>query len=189
MTQRMHRIDFRPHGKIEGSSLIEVLMAIIILTFGLLGLAALQGKANTAELEAYQRGQALVLLQDMSSRIESNISNIASYGTDVASPVGVGATDASDCISLADRAAIDLCEWSKELKGASEMSNKGTIIEGRGCIETITANTEYRVSVAWQGIGDTSVSNITACGSGSYDSAASRRAVTTIVRVPNMAAS
>ena len=62
MTQRMHRIDFRPHGKIEGSSLIEVLMAIIILTFGLLGLAALQGKANTAELEAYQRGQALIFL-------------------------------------------------------------------------------------------------------------------------------
>jgi len=192
MKRLFHPLPSIPFRKISGTSLIEVLMAIVILTFGLLGLAALQGKANTAELEAYQRGQALILLQDMTSRIENNVTNVANYVTGTAAPLGVGTTDEADCSTLANRAAIDLCEWSKELKGASEASgssNKGAMIDGRGCVEIVTTGTEYKVSVVWQGIGKTMSPATTSCGSGSYDSNESRRAVTTVVRIPDLAAS
>lgn len=175
----------------SGTSLIEILISLVILTFGLLGLAALQGRANTAELEAYQRGQALILMQDMVSRIENNVSSVASYVTGATAPVGAGLADAADCTTLGNRAATDLCEWSKTLKGSSEVvgtSNKGAMIDGRGCVETITAGREYRVSVVWQGMGKIANPTTTTCGNGSYDSSESRRAVTTIIRIPDLTA-
>jgi type IV pilus assembly protein PilV len=55
-----------------GFSLIEVLVTIGILMVGLLGLAALQTNATMAEMEAYQRSQALVLVQDLADRIAAN---------------------------------------------------------------------------------------------------------------------
>ena len=169
----------------RGTSMLEVLVTILILAVGMLGLAALQGQAHTSELESYQRGQALVLLQDMSSRMEGNISNAANY---VTAAIGTGATDAADCTSLGSRAAIDLCEWSKALKGSSETSGgtkSGAMINGRGCVATTGTTNEYMVSVVWQGLNATAIP-ATTCGQNSYDSEASRRAVTMIIRVPDL---
>ncbi|HYD79732.1 MAG TPA: type IV pilus modification protein PilV [Paucimonas sp.] len=174
----------------RGTSLLEVLMTIIIMSFGLLGLAALQAKAYTAEFESYQRGQALILLADMVSRMENNTADIAGYKT--TDPLGTGATDSADCTSLTTRASIDKCEWSKAVKGASEKtsggSNQGAMIDARGCIQETTAGTEYLVSVVWQGQSATSAP-ATTCGSGLYDADNTRRAVTTVVRVADLAAS
>jgi type IV pilus assembly protein PilV len=179
-------------GAARGTSLIEVLMAIFVLTIGLLGLAGLQGKANTAELESYQRGQALILLQDMATRMENNTGDVTAYATGAAAPLGTGATDAAACASEASRAAIDKCEWSKALKGASETLatvKQGAMINGRGCIEEVTAGREYTVSVVWQGLAKTSTPSTTACGAGSYDSVETRRVITTTVRIPDLTAS
>ena len=63
----------------RGFTMIEVLVTIAILMIGLLGLAALQTNATVAELEAYQRSQALVLVQDMADRISANKANADSY--------------------------------------------------------------------------------------------------------------
>lgn len=190
MSQSNHRTILHHSGANRGTSLIEVLMAIFILTFGLLGLAALQGKASSAELESYQRGQALILLQDMVSRMENNTANAASYVT--ATALGTGATDAANCNAGTTRAAIDQCEWSKALKGASETkgtARQGAMINGRGCIEVKVAAKEYTVAVVWQGFAKTIAPTTTACGSDAYDSADTRRAVTSIVRVADLAAS
>jgi type IV pilus assembly protein PilV len=179
-------------GAARGTSLIEVLMAIFVLTIGLLGLAGLQGKANTAELESYQRGQALILLQDMATRMENNTADAAAYATGATTPLGTGATDAGTCTSEGTRAAVDKCEWSKALKGASETRatvKQGAMINGRGCIEEVIAGREYTVSVVWQGLAKTSAPATTDCGDGSYDSAETRRAITTTVRIPDLTAS
>ena len=45
-----------------GFNLLEVLVALFIITVGLLGLAGMQVAAQQAELEAYQRAQAMVLM-------------------------------------------------------------------------------------------------------------------------------
>ena len=172
----------------RGTSMLEVLVTILILAIGMLGLAALQGQAHTSELESYQRGQALVLLQDISGRMEGNINNAANY---VTGALGTGATDASDCTSLGTRAAIDLCEWSKALKGSSEVkggSNKGAMIDGRGCVQTTAVADTYLVSVVWQGLSATQGPAST-CGQNLYDSEPTRRAVTTLIRIPNLSGS
>jgi len=174
----------------RGSSMLEILVTLLILAIGMLGLAALQGQAHTAELESYQRGQALVLLQDVSSRMEGNLANAAGY---VTTGVGTGATDAADCTTLASRAAIDLCEWSKALKGSSETKGgstvkQGAMIDGRGCVAATAVANVYTLSVVWQGLNKT-VAPSTACGQNLYDSEATRRAVTMTFRVPTLSGS
>lgn len=172
----------------RGTSMLEILITLLILAIGMLGLAALQGRAHTSEMESYQRGQALVLLRDMGSRIEGNLNNAASY---VTSGVGTGVTDASDCTTLGTRAAIDLCDWSKAIKGTSEKkggANQGAMIDGRGCVATTATANVYLVSVVWQGLSAT-VAPSTTCGQNLYDSEATRRAVTMTVRIPDLAGS
>lgn len=172
----------------RGTSMLEILITILILTVGMLGLAALQGKAFTSELESYQRGQALILLQDIYSRMEGNMGDAASYIT--ASAQGTGATDEAVCTDLLTRAAIDQCEWSKALKGSSETkggSTQGAMINGRGCVATTETNV-YLISVVWQGLNATAAP-ATACGKDSYDSEATRRAVTMPFRVPTLSGS
>lgn len=169
----------------RGTSLIEVLVTVVIIVVGLLGMAGLQVRSQTLELESYQRGQALILLQDMVDRMNGNAANAASY---VTTSVGTGTTDNANCSSLGTRAAVDLCEWSKALKGSSEVVggvSKGAMINGRGCVTAVTAGVSYRVAVAWQGMSQT-VTPVSTCGANSYDSEASRRAVTAIVQVPDL---
>ena len=193
MRQTIDQMKYRVLRRSGGTSLLEVLMAIVILTFGLLGLAALQGKAHTAELESYQRGQALILMQDIVSRINANTVNVAAYVTASNAPLGTGAADAANCVAEATLAARDRCEWSKALKGASEKitdtsAKVGGMIDGRGCVEATANLREYQVSIVWKSMSEGADQSWVTCGSASYTPALSRRAVTTIVQIPDLTA-
>ena len=59
-----------PH---RGFSMIEVLVALLIIVLELLGLAGLQVRMQQAEFESYQRAQAVILLQDMVERIRDGL--------------------------------------------------------------------------------------------------------------------
>jgi type IV pilus assembly protein PilV len=162
----------------QGVSMIEVLVALLILTIGLLGVAGIQTQMQTSQLEAYQRSQAVVLMQDMIDRINANRKNVASYVT--ASPVGTSTT--LDCSAPATIAAKDLCAWSDLLLGAAEVTggNKvGAMIGARGCVSLPVATMPRQaiVSVVWQGITPTLAPAATSCGSGSYGNEATRRAM------------
>jgi type IV pilus assembly protein PilV len=173
----------------RGTSLIEVLVTIVILAFGLLGLAGLQTRMQISEVEAYQRSQALILLDDMASRISVNRTMAANYVT--ASALGAG----MPCPTVAaTRTEIDKAAWCRALQGAAEVTagggNTGAMIGGRGCVEALPGN-EYMITVAWQGLGPISAppASVT-CGANAYDEAGSsciadrcRRVVTTIVRI------
>lgn len=178
-------IRHQPPASQTGFSLIEVLVTIIILTVGLLGLAGLQARIHIAEMESYQRAQALVLLNDMLERINANRANAASYIT--AGPLGTGDAQPASCTGVAAGPARDLCEWSNDLKGAAEKSgaNVGAMIDGRGCVIQVQAPNAtagvclpgiYKISVAWQGMAATSVSADT-CAQGLYGNDALRRVV------------
>ena len=56
----------------RGFSMIEVMISLFIIAVGLLGLASLQSKAQVAELEAYQRAQALLILTDIVDTMHAN---------------------------------------------------------------------------------------------------------------------
>jgi type IV pilus assembly protein PilV len=56
----------------RGFSLIEVLVALVVLSVGLLGLAALQSTATQFNTSAYTRSQATILAYDVADRIRAN---------------------------------------------------------------------------------------------------------------------
>jgi type IV pilus assembly protein PilV len=169
----------------SGFTMIEVLVTIGILVVGLLGLAALQTLTQVAELESYQRSQAIVLVRDMADRISGNKSNMAQY---LATDVGLAT---APCALLLG-APLDLCEWGNELNGAAEKkgaSNVGAMIGARGCITKIDGQTVL-VTVAWQGLSNTGAPKET-CGQGAYGAGAldgHRRTVSTVVRAAYLAA-
>ena len=55
-----------------GATLIEVLIALLILMFGLLGLVGVMVQSQRAQLESFQRQQALLIAQDMVARMKVN---------------------------------------------------------------------------------------------------------------------
>ena len=139
----------KPQG---GATLIEVLITMVILITGLLGLVALQARLQIAQIEAYQRAQAAVLVADISERMLANRIRAGQYTT--VSPVGAG----SNCATLTtsgERAQSDIREWCDLLQGASTTlagAQVGTLTGGRGCIEELEPGSLYRVSVVWQGL-------------------------------------
>ena len=184
------------HLNTRGFTLLEVLITLIVLAIGLLGLANLQSKVHTAELESYQRAQAVLLLQDMVDRLSVSLrTDTANYVTGTASPLGTGDSQPTSCTALAATgAARDQCEWSNNLKGAAESTggtSVGAMIGARGCIELLQVRNEtpgvctpgiYRVSVVWQGMVDTVAPNLR-CGAGQYGREPLRRLISSNVTI------
>ncbi|MCC6073755.1 type IV pilus modification protein PilV [Pseudomonas sp. GCM10022188] len=181
----------------SGVSLIEVMVTLLILSIGLLGVAGLQSRLQLSEMEAYQRSQALLLLNDMANRIAANRSSAADYVTGTSSSLGVGTSSCTTSSTV--RVDIDQSEWCTALQGAAESiasggssTQVGAMVGARGCVEDIGDN-QYMVTVAWQGMGPISAPPASvACGSGQYNSGSAcindlcRRVVTTIVRVADL---
>jgi type IV pilus assembly protein PilV len=179
-----------------GFTMLEVLLSLLIMSLGLLGLAGLQVRAQQAELESYQRAQALVLVQDMVDRINANRKTAGCYGftpiPDTGSVfVGTGAsaatcTGAFGTSQTRARADADVAAWHALLKGSAEAlsgNQVGAMVGARGCVSldtTVTPNM-YRVSVAWQGmsqtVNPTSVDPKFTCATGQYGSDLKRRIV------------
>lgn len=175
----------------RGATLVEVLVTLVIIGFGLLGMAGLQMRLQVSEIESYQRSQALLLLNDMSSRISTNRKAAAAYATGVAYGAGMSCPAATG--NTAER---DLREWCMALQGASETSDAGAtrhgaMVGGRGCVQRV--GQDFLVTVAWQGM--TPVSAPPAgvnCGANQYEGARScindacRRVVTTLLRIATL---
>jgi type IV pilus assembly protein PilV len=181
------------HARFQGgTSLVEVLVTMVILSIGLLALVVLHGRLHLLQMESYQRSQALILLNDMANRIALNRNDVDDYLT--AGPVGVG----SACPATGPtRQEADLNEWCNALQGASEaigLSQVGAMVGGRGCIEDIGGG-EYLVTVAWQGQAPIAAppASVT-CAANLYDGAVGtpcvndlcRRVVTTVVRIATL---
>jgi type IV pilus assembly protein PilV len=151
----------------RGVSMLEVLVAIFVLTIGLLGTASMQSQMQTTQVESYQRAQAIVLLQDMVDRVNANRKDVANY---VAADLGLAS---QDCNVPATVAGKDLCEWNNALFGAAEMKGTqtlGAMTGARGCITNpvTTMPREVVVAVVWQGMRPTVAPGGTTCGQNQY---------------------
>ena len=152
----------------RGFTLIEVLVTLVILTFGLLGIAGLMAKGQRTAFEAYQRQQAVALATDMAERIRGNrflavacpatAPGCTTYtmGAPVNTPLGTGVFyndyrtgSIPDCASLVctvqQLALYDIALWDGLLNGYSEQqtgsgTRVGGIINARGCVQEITNN-------------------------------------------------
>jgi type IV pilus assembly protein PilV len=136
-----------------GFTLIEVLIAMLILAGGLLGLAALQTYTLRSNLAAYNHGQATQLLYDMADRMRANNCNkdlttcnaavpnyIIANSNTVATTVNAACSTTTNTTCtpkiLADN---DLIEWNNAIVATLPM--------GRGSISS--ANGVFTLSITW----------------------------------------
>lgn len=82
--------------RVKGFTLVEALIALLALSIGLLGVAALQMTGLKANLSAAWRTQATYLAYDILDRMRANRTQIASYATGfgpLPTPGGVAQSD------------------------------------------------------------------------------------------------
>lgn len=162
-----------------GAALLEVLVSMLIVAFGVIGFVGLQAQTTVLQTEAYQRSQALFLLNDFAQRMYANKSHAADYVAN-----NIGTTDVSNCASKTTMAARDLCEFALLIQGAAETEGtvkKGAMIGARACVMQTAVN-QYVVALIWQGV-RASTAPVNQCGKDAYSEEAVRRAVTTVVRI------
>jgi len=166
--------------------MLEILVTLVILLLGLLGLAGMQARATSASMEAYQRAQALILVNHMVDVIRANRRvgacfdfTDAAAGTPFIGSAGAGYGMPAPCaISTVaeNQSAMDaLDSWDAILLGAAESNAGGSVgamLGARGCISyaagselpsplapfgPLTGTGVFTVTVAWQGLVDSVV--------------------------------
>jgi type IV pilus assembly protein PilV len=180
-----------------GFALVESMVTIVVIAFGLLGVAGLVSRSFVTETEANQRTQAALLLQDMAARIEANRANVAGYITGDAGITGYvdvsGVATLVSCDPAAPLADRDRCEWGQRLAGADERidaRNASVLVGAIGCVYELDAfNRVYAISVAWQGPSSGAAPSTdpayapAGCGRNQYGDESQRRLMTTLLRI------
>jgi type IV pilus assembly protein PilV len=183
----------------RGATLIEVLIAMLVLAVGILGLMGLQINGKRTNYEALQRSAAVGLAQDIINRMRAN-SNVAPTGTFLdanydtvtltytGDGVGGGAitTTPTNCVtancSTIALAAYDLWAWENKLDDA--VTSNG-LINPTGCIDVDLSPADgslVTVIVAWESKIDLDQTALVArmptgmnCGAGKYGTSDTRR--------------
>lgn len=177
-----------------GFSLIELLVALIVFSIGLLAVAGLQTVSKRANYEALQRTTAAQLANGVLEDMRTNGGGIDIYLA--AGDIGGGsrgAQPAPNCqvgaeCNAAQKAAFDIWSWEQILDGNLETIagiGAGGLVLPTLCIAGPAAGGAgtYQVSIVWRG--SATLTNVVAdtCGlaSGNYGAQNEMRR---IVRIP-----
>lgn len=123
----------------HGFTLLEFLIALLIVSFGLLGIAAIIANSMKSNQSAYARSQAVILAGDIIDRMRAN--RIAADGG-AASPytspynLAIGATPSGGGIPQSD-----LTDWRTALAAAFP--------SGTGSVDVHTTTKKVTVVVQW----------------------------------------
>lgn len=174
----------------RGFLLIEVLVSLVIIAFGLLALAGFVTKATAMAVDTTQRTRASSLLSDMAGRLVSN-KQLALGGSYVAATqpaTGYGTPGATSTVCPGvGVAGADLCNWHNLLLGANDAQAGGNAaaLGYRGCITRDAVAPIFTITVAWGGTTPGEVPNDT-CGAGQFGTDTYRRVLRTTVRIPSL---
>jgi len=168
----------------HGFSLIELLIALIVFSVGLLAVAGLQTVSKQANFEALQRTAgsqiAYGLLEDMRVNGDAIDTYLAAGEIGGGSRGGEPAPNCkgvSECNS-AQKAAHDLWFWEQALDGNFEMNDNvgaGGLVLPTLCVGGPVGGGAgiYTVTIAWRGTTSLTNGNASACGTagGNYGAA------------------
>jgi type IV pilus assembly protein PilV len=141
----------------RGFSLIEVLIALVILSVGLLGIAAMVSVSLKSKDSSYYHTQALALSAEIIDRMRANLDTATTNGYDALSwgSYPSGAPGGDNCSSHADNctinqiAAVDVEQWQKEI--ADTLPPFSASVPAAGMIATtvVGSMTQVNVSIRW----------------------------------------
>jgi len=147
----------------RGFTLLEVLVALFVLSLGLLGLAAMQMTSLSFNTDAYMRTQATILVYDIIDKMRTNPIGVASGEYDVpdtatadtkvntyTSCSGSGGTCKCDsstaACSVANLALFDLGTWYTKME---ETLPDAKTTAKRALIERDGATGKVKITVKW----------------------------------------
>ncbi len=135
---------FSASRKHHGFSLVEVLVALFVLSIGLLGLAALQTTGLRFNHQSYQRTQAVMLSYDIIDRIRANPVGInnGDYDTVPGGPAGAYPDCMAGPCTPAQMAAYDIGVWKDAVRAQLGASGDASIATLAPPVRTIT--------ISWQ---------------------------------------
>lgn len=138
-----------------GFSLIEVLVTILIVSFGLLGIAGMLFASINAGQVAMNRSSAVSLANEMADRVRSNWQavKLGSFNAVTTSAQSGASSCSTTCMtavcSPSDQATLDVCLWKKQIQkqlpgGQGQISvsagNASCSNPGSACIFTVTVS-------------------------------------------------
>lgn len=147
MTRSIHRLAIARRQR--GFSLLEVLIAVLILSFGLLGVAALQVRTLQGTQSSNYRSNAAVLTHEIIDAIRANRSRAIGYRIDLGSDIPSGA----------DTADIDLANWRRRIaqqlpEGQSSIEVESTATpvppNPSGAPQPASLSVRVIVTIQWQ---------------------------------------
>lgn len=111
----------KPRNRLQrGFSLIESLVAIVVMALGIMGIIGVQMRTLTDTQGGVRRAQAIRLIEDLGERIQSNpdaLNNLAAYKVDFVAPTG-GANCTTSACAPADLAKSDIQQWYTNVTNA-----------------------------------------------------------------------
>ncbi len=150
----------------EGASLIELLVAVLVIGLGALGAAGLQLASSKNTRSALEGTTAVILAQDMAERLRANPQGGYAGVADGSAPPGFVNCLAASC-TPSELASFDVTVWKCSLgrwltDGACREARAAGVVPpeerqpglpmGDGAVDW-GANGEFMVSVTWQGAG------------------------------------
>jgi type IV pilus assembly protein PilV len=130
----------------RGFGLVESLVALVVISVGMIGIAALYGQGLRASTMALDRTRAVNLAADMADRIRSNRRGEAGYNTAAAFDRGCGPGGGNDCTPV-QMANHDVFLWRAQVATTLPGPGVGLVAFAPGSPPT------YTITVNWQEVG------------------------------------
>lgn len=144
----------------RGFNLIEVLIALVVLSLGLLGLAALQNMGLRLGNESYQRSQATLLIYEMIDRMRANAAGVQTGAyllaiTNSAPALTQDCTLGGIACTPAQMANYDMNQWISTITGTNNGTNvvqspARPALPGAQASIVSMGGSLYDVSIQWQ---------------------------------------
>jgi len=149
MAGRMRRYSFFQYRGEQGFSLIEGMVATMILSIGLLAISAMQSVALVKNVDSNELTLTTALASDMLERIQFNRRNAVSYnGIDTQSPGNCGTISSM----TQGQAKGDCLLWDSLVKGSNYENIQGVVAVSAAVIPPTALNQRnVTVTITWTG--------------------------------------
>ena len=140
----------QPFSRLQrGSSLVEVLVAMLLMSFGVLAMTSLQAHAIQHSHTTDTRARATLLGHDLADRMRANVSPSGDWSayeltalatSSITSTTLSGACEGNTACTFAEMAAYDLAQWQQQLVRS--------LPQGRGHVRIVGAQAD--IWVLWE---------------------------------------
>ncbi|WP_119966030.1 type IV pilus modification protein PilV [Simplicispira lacusdiani] len=135
----------------HGISLIESLVAIVVVALGILGVLGVQMRTLTDTSTTLRRAQAIRLIEDLGERMRTNPSALANLSTYVSNfAASPSASSCASGCSHAQLAAYDLATWKKTVQENLPMGKASIFVPPAESSLVAGQRRQLGVMIAWR---------------------------------------